>query len=439
MTSDEIFCEENPHIMGLLFQNENLISSDNIRICGGLRIDTENGSIRGTSVFVLVRNEDEYSGIYTADVSYKYEDGIFKPYNIKFDKPGDSGGVPIEIWEICNNYLTDYWIFFAKTGSLDTDKYTSDQDAAELIAITKMMDNNFVSHGVDEMQVSFDSSNVEWGRSGDIIWVYIKNYEVYYLKNGEAVNLMNGYDSYFEFRETNGKPELLCEIELWQWRRELGIEGELTSLPLDIDAAAAVDKIMAGLGSSQDLEIITELGLPELIDKCSLWDMVFYSDAYIDGSALTNTVEIDSDPHYSEYRITDSSPEFIPKIEEATGIELEQSDGYYKCPFFTVEEMRSSAKRLFTDRYIENAYDGLEYVKEYNGSLYARLGGNGHPGGRIINARIRSMSDERVDFTAIFADGTTGVYSQGYTVKKEDGSWKLDEIWELPTAQPDIY
>lgn len=99
MTSDEIFCEKNPHIMGLLFQNTNLNLSDNIRICGGLRIDTENGSIRGTSLFVLVRNEDEYSEFYTADVSYKYEDGIFKPYNIEFDKPEDTGGVPAEIWE----------------------------------------------------------------------------------------------------------------------------------------------------------------------------------------------------------------------------------------------------------------------------------------------------------------------------------------------------
>ena len=159
--------------------------------------------------------------------------------------------------------------------------------------------------------------------------------------------------------------------------------------------------------------------------------MIFCSDSWIDIESLQNTIEIDGVPEYSEYRITDDFPEFIPNIEKALGTKLELAEGYYKCPFTTVEEVKENARRLFTDNYIETVYKNFPHIKEYNGSLYARFGSKGYPGGWIANAHIHDSSDSFIDFSATFIDGSIGTYSKRYKMIKKNGSWKIDEIYYI--------
>ncbi|MGN0603490.1 MAG: M56 family metallopeptidase [Oscillospiraceae bacterium] len=336
--------------------------------------------------------------------------------------------MPAELKSLCESYLTDYWSYIAKTGELDAKKYTSDENTAELIEVVKLEFADTNSGGVDKVEVEISNHNVEYDTIGDITWTYIRSYTVNWMNGGDIIRTEQGYNAYFEFNSAGEKLDLICEIDLWRWHDELGIDPEPYEFPLDIDVSEAAEKIYAGQGHSQDMDIISEMGLTEVIENSEWWDLVFCSENLIDIDSLRNTIEIDGVPNYSEYRITDDFPLAIPNIEKALGTELELADGYYKCPFTTVEEIKKNAQRLFSDKYIETVYKDLPHIKEYNGSIYSQFGGKGYPGGWIADAFIYDSSDNFIDFSATFVDGTIGTYSHRYKMIKEDGSWKIDEI-----------
>jgi len=333
-----------------------------------------------------------------------------------------------ELKSLCENYLTDYWSYIAKTGELDAKKYTSDENTAELIEVVKLEFADTHSSGIDKVKVEITDHNVRYDTIGDITWTYIRSYSVNWMNDGKIIRTEQGYNAYFEFNSAGEQLDLICEIDVWRWHKELGIDPEPYEFPLDIDVSEAAEKIYSGQGHSKDMDIISEMGLPEVIENSEWWDMIFCSDSWIDIDSLRNTIEIDGVPDYSEYRITDDLPQFIPNIEKALGTELELAEGYYKCPFTTVEEVKKNAQRLFSDKYIETAYKDFPYIKEYNGSIYARFGAKGYPGGWIANALIYDSSDIFIDFSATFVDGTIGTYYKRYRMIKENGSWKIDEI-----------
>lgn len=336
--------------------------------------------------------------------------------------------LPSELMSACDSYLTYYWSYITQTGELDSNKFTTDKDMAELIEAVKSKAADTVSSGIDKVEVEIANRNVNYGTTDDTTWVYIGSYTVNWLRNGEITNTQTGYNAYFEFKDTDGSLDMVCEIDLWRWHKELGIDPEPYEFPLDIDVSEAAKKIYAAQGHLQDMDMISEMGLPDVIDNCESWDMFFFSDVWIDTESLLNTVEIDGVPYYSEYRIKEDMPQFMPNIEKVLGVQLELAEGYYKFPFTTVEEVKKNAQRLFSDKYIEAVFNNFTQIKEYNGSLYAQLGGRGNPGGWIANAYIYDSSDSFIDFSATFVDSFIGTYSRRYKMIKEDGSWKINEI-----------
>lgn len=90
LTYDEIFCGNDPHIMGQLFSDANAnfnYPNNDVRIFGGMALSTENGGINGTVTYGLVQDENEFSEIYKAEVSFRYDNGSFKPCNVYFSNP----------------------------------------------------------------------------------------------------------------------------------------------------------------------------------------------------------------------------------------------------------------------------------------------------------------------------------------------------------------
>ncbi len=87
--ADEFFSGSDPHLSGQLFWDKengsNVYLTDNIEIYGGIIIDTDGERLTGNTLFGLVRNETEYSDVFSANTVFKYRDGIFKAENIRFE------------------------------------------------------------------------------------------------------------------------------------------------------------------------------------------------------------------------------------------------------------------------------------------------------------------------------------------------------------------
>ena len=177
--------------------------------------------------------------------------------------------------------------------------------------------------------------------------------------------------------------------------------------------------------SESDYDIINNIGIIELIDNCNVWKHYIHG-SYSDPTDKINTITQINNETYRELHITYCNDGFISRLENALDMDLTETNGYIACPYSSIDELKTSALRCFSEDYINND-TGFSSIVENNSSLFYLDYDYSSAIGIVDEIVIENMTEDNITFLAYFIVPDNDIqFTYKYTFVYENDHWVLN-------------